>query len=323
MKEELIVSGRMNPNIDPVLHAWHSEIPIYLFLGGLAAGLLFFAALYFILGKEKEYSTAVKITPFIAPIAITVGLVALMLDLTHPLYFWRLYTSFSIESPMSWGAWVLMIITPLSMLWCLIYLKDFLGLFGDKFKKIGEIILNNKIIKETINISKKNQITIAWSMLILSVVLGVYTGILLSAFNARPLWNTSILGPLFLISGLSTAAATIIWTSKNHSERRLFSKIDLLLILVELFLIVHLFMGFLASTQAQIEAVNLFLGGEFTITFWLFVVILGLIIPAFLEALELKGFKIPVIIPVLLVLIGGLVFRFVMVEAGQVSHYIY
>ena len=57
MKEEFFVSGRNIPNIDPSLHIWHWQIPVYLFLGGLAAGILFFAGLYTILGKEKEIST--------------------------------------------------------------------------------------------------------------------------------------------------------------------------------------------------------------------------------------------------------------------------
>ena len=52
MKEEIIVSGRNNPLIDPVLNIWHWQIPLYLFLGGLAAGILFFAALFKIQGKE-------------------------------------------------------------------------------------------------------------------------------------------------------------------------------------------------------------------------------------------------------------------------------
>ena len=40
MKEELFVSGRNIPNIDPYLNIWHWQIPLYLFLGGLAAGIL-------------------------------------------------------------------------------------------------------------------------------------------------------------------------------------------------------------------------------------------------------------------------------------------
>ncbi len=101
------------------------------------------------------------------------------------------------------------------------------------------------------------------------------------------------------------------------------SMIDLVLIIVELFFIIHLFMGFMASTAVQIEAAEMFLGGPFTVSFWVFVVILGLIFPAILEILELRGYKIPVAVPALLILIGGLVFRFIMVEAGQITRYLY
>lgn len=163
----------------------------------------------------------------------------------------------------------------------------------------------------------------AWAMIILGVILGIYTGILFSAFNARPLWNTSILGPLFLASGLSAGAATILFLSKNHMEKQLFSKIDLLLIGIELFLIIHMFMGYLSSTQAQQDAAYLFLGGEYTALFWIFVVFLGMIVPAVLEILELKKFKVPIIIPVVLVLFGSIMMRFLIAYAGQASRYLY
>ena len=68
MQEELIVSGRELPNIDPSLHAWHWPISIDLFFGGLAAGLLFFAALFYLMGKEKDMPSAIKIAPIVAPI---------------------------------------------------------------------------------------------------------------------------------------------------------------------------------------------------------------------------------------------------------------
>jgi formate-dependent nitrite reductase membrane component NrfD len=158
---------------------------------------------------------------------------------------------------------------------------------------------------------------------VLGVILGIYTGILLSAFNARPLWNTSILGPLFLVSGMSTGAATIILMSKDHKERKIIGRIDILLIVIELFFIIHLLMGFLAGSEVQINAANLFLGGKFTAPFFVFVVGLGLIFPAILETLELKGYKIPILIPALLVIFGGLIFRFLMVEAGQITRYLY
>ncbi len=313
MKEELIISGRMNPNIDPFLHIWHWHIPVYLFLGGLAAGILFFAALYTIMGREKEMPTAVKWATFVVPIALVLGLMALFFDLKHQLFFWRLYTTVRIESPMSWGAWVLMFITPLSMLWAASYIKEAIPTWEWKFKILDQIMA----------LVEKYRKALAWAMLALAIILGIYTGILLSAFNARPLWNTSILGPLFLVSGMSTGAATIMWMSKDHKERKIMSMIDLVLIVVEIFFIIHLFMGFLASTAVQIEAAELFLGGQFTVSFWVFVVLLGLVFPAILEILELRGYHIPVAIPALLILFGGLAFRFIMVEAGQLTRYLY
>lgn len=164
---------------------------------------------------------------------------------------------------------------------------------------------------------------LAWVILYFSVILGIYTGILFSAFNARPLWNTSILGPLFLTSGLSAGSAVIILFSKRQKERINFAKIDIMLIGIELFLIIHMFMGFLASTEVRIEAANMFLGGQYTAPFWIFVVIIGMLVPAVLEFLELRHFHIPTVIPVVLVLFGSLMLRFIIAYAGQMSRWLY
>jgi protein NrfD len=316
MKEELIISGRNLPNIDPQLHLWHWPISLYLFLGGLAAGILFFAAVVTLFDKDKKYLGAVKWATIIPPIALSVGLLALLYDLTHVWYSWRLYVTFRITSPMSWGAWTLLLVTPLSFIWTLSYFKEYFPSL-----KWQEGILS--FVSTVIDYINDNKKIVAWILVPSTIILGIYTGILLSAFNARPLWNNSILGPLFLTSGLSTGAAAIIMLSKTHEERRLFSMIDLVLIAIELFLITHMVMGMMAGSQVQLEAAELILGGEFTITFWVFVVLLGLTFPAILEIFELIGFKVPAYVPAILVLMGGVVFRFVMVDAGQITRYLY
>ena len=313
MREELFVSGRNIPNIDPYLNIWHWQIPSYLFLGGLAAGILFFAGVFTIMGKEHKMSATVKVAPMLVPFALMLGLFLLFLDLKHKLYFWQLYTTIRLESPMGWGAWVLMIMTPLSILWAASYVKELFPNWDWKFEFLNSF--EAWVIK--------NRLIIAWPMAVYAVILGIYTGILLSAFNARPLWNTAILGPLFLVSGMSTGAAVILLISKEHKERKIMGRIDILLILIELFFIVHLFMGFKAGSEAQINAANLFLGGSFTAPFFTFVVLLGLIFPAFLEILELRGVKVPIVIPAILILLGGLIFRFLIVEAGQITRYLY
>ncbi len=313
MKEELIISGRENLLVDPQLHIWHWPIPLYLFLGGLAAGVLFFAALYYLLGKEEEYRTAVRKAPFIAPFALVIGLTCLLIDLNHKAYFWQLYTTIRIESPMSWGAWTLLVITVSAFVWCALHIREFFPEWDWKYKWLKDLeIFFNRYKKQ-----------LAWVMLIFAIITGVYTGILLSAFNARPLWNTSVLGPLFLASGLSAGAAAIVLSSKDKKERLLFTKIDLIILGTELFLIVHMFMGFMASTQVQIEAAQLFLGGPYTMVFWIFVVILGIIIPGVLDLMELRGKHIPAVLPGILVLMGSFFFRFIFVFAGQVSRWLY
>ena len=313
MREELFVSGRNIPNIDPYLNIWHWQIPSYLFLGGLAAGILFFAGVFTIMGKEHKMSATVKVAPMLVPFALMLGLFLLFLDLKHKLYFWQLYTTIRLESPMGWGAWVLMIMTPISIIWAASYVKELFPNWDWKFEFLNSF--EAWVIK--------NRLIIAWPMAVYAVILGIYTGILLSAFNARPLWNTAILGPLFLVSGMSTGAAVILLISKEHKERKIMGRIDILLILIELFFIVHLFMGFKAGSEAQINAANLFLGGSFTAPFFTFVVLLGLIFPAFLEILELRGVKVPIVIPAILILLGGLIFRFLIVEAGQITRYLY
>lgn len=313
MREEIITSGRMNPHIDPHLEIWHWQIPLYLFLGGLAAGILFFAALYTIMGKEDKYPGAVRRAPILVPFLLIIGLLALFIDLRHKLFFWQLYTTIRLESPMSWGAWTLPAITPLSMVWAALHIREFFPKWDWKYP----------ILRNTEELLHSYKTHLAWIIIVLSVILGIYTGILFSAFNARPLWNTSILGPLFLTSGLSAGAATIILFARSKKERILFAKIDLLLIAIELFLIIHMFMGFNASTQVQIDAAQLFLGGSYTAPFWIFVVVIGMIIPAILEIMELRHIRVPVIIPVVMVLFGSIMLRFIVAYAGQMSRWLY
>jgi len=321
MQEEIFVSGRHLPHIDPHLEIWHWEISLYLFLGGLAAGILFFAALFYLLGKEKEMTATIKQATVIAPIALIIGLAALFFDLTHKLYVWQLYTTIRITSPMSWGAWVLLIITPISILWVFSYYREVYPNLENKLQSFERLKFLNLEAFEKYLI--KNRKVMAYALIPLTLILGIYTGILLSAFNARPLWNNAILGPLFLTSGLSTGAAAILLFSKNHFERNLISKIDLGLIFIELALITHMLMSMYAGSQVQLEAMQVLIGGSYTVMFFVFVILLGLIIPFFLEFTEILGFKVPVIAPALLILLGGLIFRMVMVNAGQLTRYLY
>jgi formate-dependent nitrite reductase membrane component NrfD len=61
------------------------------------------------------------------------------------------------------------------------------------------------------------------------------------------------------------------------------------------------------------------LGGPYTLAFWGVIVVAGILLPIALQSLELSH-RIPhTILPALLVLAGGYVLRWVMVNAGQAS----
>ncbi len=312
MQEIAITSGRQIPHIDPSLTIWGWEIPLYLFLGGLVAGILFFSAYFYLKGQSDKMPTVVRKTPMLAPIFLSFGLLALFVDLEYKLHVFRFYTTIRFTSPMSWGSWTLGAIFPLSVIWALINIESV----------FPNLNIWPKILKRIIEFIKPYSGLICWLLIVLSVLLGIYTGILLSAFNARPLWNTAILGPLFLVSGLSTGAALNLILSKDKNERKLLAKIDLTAILIEIFLIIHLIMGLMASPKVYIDAAELFLGGPFTAAFWIIVVGLGLTVPALLEIFELKGKRIPHILPAVMVLAGGYILRVIIVDAGQVSTWI-
>ncbi len=329
MEENILVTARDIHGLYPHVHVWGFPIAAYLFLGGLAAGILLFATIYYLRGKEDDMPFTVKIAPIFTFLIIMIGLFLLVFDLHHKLYVWQLFTTFRIESPMSWGAWTLVGVSVFSLLWPLSYIDDIEAYLHERgWRRLDGVttfirnLEHNWIIPRFLILTfRKYRKFFAYILLLLSVVLGIYTGILLSAFNAHPLWNNPILGPLFLTSGVSTGSAFVMWLSNNRKERKLMSTIDMALIAIELFFIIHMIMGMQAGPEVFKQAAGLFLGGEFTVIFWVIFVGFGLVLPFLLEILEWRGFHIHPALPALLVLVGGLLFRIIMVQAGQMSEY--
>lgn len=315
MNEITVITNKINPS----LHIWGWEVPVYLFLGGLTAGILIIVSLM-LLGKKENFSFATNKIALYAPIIMSIGMGALFLDLKHKLFVWRFYTTFNIASPMSWGSWVLLIIYPLSILLIFATIRKGYPKFNGWIEKLlSKIKFVLNIYRWLLDFSEKKSRTIAALTLPFAILLGIYTGVLLSVFSSRPFWNSPLMGPIFLVSGLSTAAAMVILFSRDHNERVFFTKFDLGLIFTEMVLFILFIIGLSTSTLQFRKAADLILGGEFTPVFWVFVFGFALIIPAILEILELKGRKIPSAYAAIFVLIGGLILRFIIVDAGQTS----
>jgi protein NrfD len=306
-----ITTTRSNHLIDPIFHAWGWEIPVYLFLGGMVAGMMIISGYFLFSGRYKQSNCSCYYLPRMSFILLSLGMLALFLDLEHKLYVWRLYTTFEITSPMSWGSWILIIVYPVLLANMLLKVPPN---FSQKFRFIWE--LSSKLNQRPILIKNIGVLN-----MIFGAMLGIYTGVLLSSLGARPLWNTSILWLLFLMSGLSGAAAFIHLIAKNKDERELLAKADNGFLVIELFVIMLMIIGLVTSSQVAIDAAALLLSGPFAAVFWVFVIGLGIVIPLIIQLLAVNHKIHHTAIAPIMVIIGGLILRFVIVAAGQHSQW--
>ena len=82
-----VTTTRHNPLIDPSLAVWSWEIPVYLFLGGLVAGMMVLAGMAMLrIARGEDSKTFFSMqTPLLGFILMNAGMLALLLDLTHRL----------------------------------------------------------------------------------------------------------------------------------------------------------------------------------------------------------------------------------------------
>lgn len=307
-----LTTTRHNPQIDPFVHVWGWEIPVYLFLGGLVAGMMIISGYFLFSKRYKEISCACYTLPLISLILLSFGMFTLFLDLEHKLYVWRLYTTFRISSPMSWGAWILILVYPAILANLLIGPPKFLVKKFPQLNKITTFINERQKLIQNIGVVN----------MLLGGMLGIYTGVLLSTMGSRPLWNSSILSILFLVSGLSTAAAFVHMIAKNVYERELLAKADNGFLVIELFVIMLLLVGLSTSSTVHIASAKLLISGEYAPQFWTFVIGMGIVIPLIIQLLAVNHkIKHTPIAPIMVIL-GGLILRFIIVYAGQYSHYL-
>lgn len=289
---------------------WHWLIVIYLFLGGLGAGayLTSFAAEKGWLGHNSSLSRAGY---YIAAPVVAFGTVLLVFDLGQGLYKpWLLIRLlFNLSSVMTWGVYILS---------AFIFIA---------FLKAGLVYMN-----------KKAPAMIDWAGAVLALATGTYTGLLIWAVAAIPLWSTIIMPVLFVVSALSTGLsatallAPVIEKGKITEGRE--GEAHLLLIAAEL-IIVAVFMGIMLSGvkgQAGIDSAMQAVSGSYAFLFWVAFMGLGLVFPLVIYTLQyLQKKKVNAskgqhpylhIATDLSVLVGGFALRTVIISAALPIWYI-
>jgi len=306
-----ITITRHNHLIDPAMHVWSWQIPLYLFLGGMVAGIMIFTGYRMLRGERGDPSDALGLLPWAAPVAISLGMFFLWLDLEHPFNAWRFYMAFKPTSPMSWGAWVLVGVYPVSILLAWVTTPE------RARRAVRERLGRFPAFARTERWIERNTSLLAILNIVMGSALGIYTGVLLGTMAARPLWNSALLGPLFLASGLSSGAAFMLLFNLRDNERVLLGRADMGLIGVELVLLARWMIGLATGGAPSQAALASILGGAYTTAFWALVVILGLLAPLFGEWFEHKHGAVPGKGTAVLVLIGGFALRWILVFAGQ------
>jgi formate-dependent nitrite reductase membrane component NrfD len=213
---------------------------------------------------------------------------------------------------MSWGTWILLLVYPALIGNLLLGPPAWLLRFAPALAHWQAALRSRPAVIRMIAVAN----------IALGVGLGTYTGILLSAFGARPLWNSAALGILFLISGLSSAAAFVHLVARNPWERETLAKTDNVFLTLELIILALFLLGLATSTRVHIAAAHLLLSGPYAPAFWVFVVGMGIVLPLIVQSLAVTHRIRHTAVAPLFVIAGGLFLRFVIVYAGQASHWI-
>jgi formate-dependent nitrite reductase membrane component NrfD len=318
---ETLITGT-NASTFPHLHIWNWTIAAYLFLGGLTAGVMVMSAIANIRKSKTlgaDQACCVK-GPLLAPFILALGMFFIMLDLERKFNSFWFYLSFNPMSPMSWGGWIVLVIFPLSFLYGLSVVPPELK----HWLKFGFLKrLSNRLNPYMVRLAKIN--------FGLGILLAIYTGVLLSAYLARPLWNSALLPILFLLSGLSTGTALLIIIARRLEVKLLFTKIDIWLIVGEIIVLILFFFNHYSSTEPHSEAIRIFFSLQSQyFGYFVAIVSISILFPMAI-VIELLGKQedhteelspsasFRMTLSAVLVLLGGLIIRLALVYAGQLS----
>ncbi|MDG7007429.1 MAG: polysulfide reductase NrfD [Nitrososphaerota archaeon] len=284
---------------------WGIYIASYLFLGGAAGGAFLIGGIQDLRNKGKRVAEFAGLTSFAA---IVFGLVFLLIDLGRPLDAFNAFNQ-PTTSVMAFGTWIISGFALVSIIYTSFHISRFpwsRSVGGRKaFAVLG---------------------------MILALITMYYTGLLLGVILARPLWSQALIPILFTVSGASTGIALVeiapkVMASRNRpdleEETKGLAGTDMLLMAAEAFIVISLLYVLYNSTVAASQSVNTWLTGSLSLDFWAGFVAIGLAVPSLLYAgvltvwkRSLKSSAVMTALAGILVLVGGLVLRYIVLGAG-------
>ncbi|MBI2153610.1 MAG: polysulfide reductase NrfD [Candidatus Rokubacteria bacterium] len=269
--------------------AWSWYIVWYFFVGGVAAGAYFLAALADLFGRERAQPVARIGYAIALPLALVCPIL-LTLDLGMPVRAFYMFRLFKTGSPMSVGSWALL----------------GFGLFS--LVSLILVLAETRAAPDRAPGIRRLRRAVGVPGMLLGFFIASYTGVLLGTTN-RPVWGGNAwIGPLFIASAASTGAAAIaLWAGRARIAG--LRRLDVIAIGFEALLLV-LFLQSLGAAAA------VFLTGSFAPLFWGAVVVAGVALP-FLLQLFARGGRGQELVTAALLLVGGFALRYLILLSGQ------
>ena len=285
---------------------WEWYILLYFFFAGISGGAFVIGTMLRLWGNPGD-AAASRLAFIISFPLLLICPIFLILDLGQPVRFWHMLVDsatgtpvFKAYSPMSLGVWGLTLFGLFSFVMFLAAVGEGGYLRWPVLAGAGRA-MNNVLGKVFMVIGA-----------IFGFFVAAYTGVLLAVSN-QPVWSdTWTLGGLFVASGLSGAAASILLLSRRRREAAVSEgkliEADRYFIILELILIAL----FLITLGGLITKV---LGGGWIIL-WL-IVLIGTLVPLILEWRPSMVRQVPPVVVPVLVLVGVLALRAVIIFSAQ------
>lgn len=285
---------------------WGWQIILYFFLGGIAGGSFLVATLADLF-DAKKYASLIRSGRYLSFVCILVSPVLLILDLGKPERFHHMLRVLKFRSAMSLGTWGLSTFA----LCCGFTTAQQMANDGllNWFPPLARLL-------KALPVKALATIGSFFGLFVAS-----YTGVLLSS-TAVPIWARAkhILGPLFLTSGLSTALASlslILSLGRNNKQTlEQLERAELVAMTTELGLISALAptLGSLGKPLYKGKLGSFFLVG--TVANGVLVPLLVRLGGKVTRKATTRGANIALS---LMVLVGGMILRYVWVVVGRAS----
>ena len=298
---------------------WGWMITGYLFLGGLAAGVFITTSILRLVGKGGFKST-LTYGAWFATIALAVGLLCLLADVGRPfqaLLLWQSFSNFS--SWMAIGAWLLVLAFIIFFVTAIFSTEKITKRLSESAQQGWDIILK----------------VLAVIAVPVSLLVAIYTGILLGAAPGIPLWHTWLLPALFTVSALDTGVAAVLifvvvkdQDLRAHDLHRALVWAVILLVVLEVAAIAFYLTTMQGREISEQLSVGLIVSGPLSVPFWALVIAVGLAVPLVVDLVQqflpkredrASRSKAQIVVPVCAAactLIGGLTLRYVVLAAG-------